>query len=150
MPQTFVGNHDVTRIASRLTDRRHLAHALVLLCTLAGTPSIYYGDEVGLAGVKEDRAGGDDAVRPAAAALDGEDPGVFRLHQDLIGLRRRHAWLHDARTDILHLANRHLAYESHSGEQRLRVLLNLDDAPWSYDGTTVEPHGWLVPGEPAP
>ena len=48
VPQTFVGNHDVTRIASRLDDPRHVAHAVVLLCTLAGTPSIYYGDEYAL------------------------------------------------------------------------------------------------------
>ena len=29
VPLTFVGNHDVTRIASKLTDPRHLGHALV-------------------------------------------------------------------------------------------------------------------------
>ncbi len=154
VPQTFVGNHDVTRIASRLDDRRHVAHAVVLLCTLAGTPSIYYGDEYALTGVKEDRVGGDDAVRPAGAVLDdGPDAGpdldvaMMRLHQDLIGLRRRHPWLHAARTDVLQLANRRLAYESSADGERLRVLLNLDDEPWTYDGVTVGPHSWAVPGE---
>ncbi|MBB3287201.1 MULTISPECIES: alpha-amylase family glycosyl hydrolase [unclassified Rhizobium] len=39
-PFTFVGNHDVTRLASRLTDERHLAHALALLLTIGGTPTI--------------------------------------------------------------------------------------------------------------
>jgi len=38
VPQTFVGNHDVTRIASQLTDERHLPHALALLMTCGGTP----------------------------------------------------------------------------------------------------------------
>jgi hypothetical protein len=33
VPQTFVGNHDVTRIASQLRDERHLAHALVIPMT---------------------------------------------------------------------------------------------------------------------
>ncbi len=33
VPQTFLGNHDVTRIASQLVDERHLAHALVILLT---------------------------------------------------------------------------------------------------------------------
>jgi len=45
MPQTFTGNHDVTRLASRLTDERHLGHALAVLLTAGGIPSIYYGDE---------------------------------------------------------------------------------------------------------
>ena len=64
MPLTFVGNHDVTRIASAIDDERHLPHALVVLFTVAGTPSVYYGDEQAFRGVKEDRAGGDDAIRP--------------------------------------------------------------------------------------
>ena len=63
-PQTFVGNHDVTRIASRLDRSEHLAHALVLLFTTGGVPTIYAGDELGYRGVKEERVGGDDAVRP--------------------------------------------------------------------------------------
>lgn len=44
-PLTFVGNHDVTRLASKLTDLRHLPHALAILLTVSGTSSIYYGDE---------------------------------------------------------------------------------------------------------
>jgi glycosidase len=53
VPMTFLGNHDVTRIASALNERRLLPHALVVLCTVAGIPSVYYGDEYGLTGVKE-------------------------------------------------------------------------------------------------
>ncbi len=66
-PLTFVGNHDVTRIASRLQRPEHLAHALVILLTVGGVPSIYAGDEFGFRGVKEERFGGDDAVRPNSA-----------------------------------------------------------------------------------
>lgn len=63
-PLTFVGNHDVTRIASKLDRPEQVAHALVLLFTTGGVPSVYAGDELGYRGVKEERAGGDDAVRP--------------------------------------------------------------------------------------
>lgn len=102
MPLTFVGNHDVTRIASRLDNIAHLEHALVLLMTTGGTPSVYAGDEFAFRGVKEERFGGDDAVRPEFGAppvpVDAHGADVFRLHQFLIGLRRRHAWLHTART----------------------------------------------------
>jgi cyclomaltodextrinase / maltogenic alpha-amylase / neopullulanase len=49
-PWTFVGNHDTTRIATQLTDRRHFGHALALLFTLPGIPAIYAGDEQGAGG----------------------------------------------------------------------------------------------------
>src|SRR4051812_9825491 len=43
VPMTFVGNHDVTRIASALPDRRHLPHAQAVLFLVGGTPTVYYG-----------------------------------------------------------------------------------------------------------
>jgi cyclomaltodextrinase len=130
VPMTFVGNHDVTRLASRLIDDRHLGHALVVLLTTGGTPSIYYGDEQAFRGVKEDRAGGDDAVRPAFPARPEELARygwpVYRLHQDLAGLRRHHPWLHRARTRVLALAKDQLVYAAEGGdEHRLLVALNL-------------------------
>jgi glycosidase len=133
VPQTFIGNHDVTRIASQLRDERHLAHALVILMTCAGTPSIYAGDEQAFRGIKENRAGGDDAIRQAFPATpDGLAPfgwPVYRLHQELIGLRRRHPWLHRARTKAVELRNTDLLLEVHHDSQRLFVELNLSDAP---------------------
>ncbi len=128
-PLTFVGNHDVTRIASRLTDDRHLAHALVILMTVGGTPSIYAGDEQGFRGVKEEREGGDDAVRPAfpdsPAGLSPDGWPVYRLHQLLIGLRRRHPWLHRAQTRIESVESDRIVYTAHAGEHALRVALSL-------------------------
>lgn len=134
IPLTFVGNHDVTRGASLLTDARHLPHALVILLTIGGAPTIYYGDEQAFQGIKEERAGGDDAIRPA---FPPEGPSglapfgwpTYRLHQELIGLRRRHPWLHRAQTTPIHLSNRQFIYESAAGGKRLVVALNLDDSP---------------------
>ncbi|WP_369053151.1 alpha-amylase family glycosyl hydrolase [Kineococcus terrestris] len=128
-PLTFLGNHDVTRIASRLHDPAHLAHALAVLTTVAGTPCVYAGDEHAFRGVKEDRAGGDDAVRPPFPATPEELSPLglptFHLHQELIGLRRRHAWLHGARTSVLHVANDALAYASEGGPgERIVVALS--------------------------
>lgn len=172
VPMTFVGNHDVTRIASRLDDIRHLEHALVLQMTTGGTPSVYAGDEFAYRGVKEERFGGDDAVRPEfgspPADLDEHGTDVFRLHKFLIGLRRRHAWLHTARTSPLLLANRQYVYRSHAGSEALIVALNIDDEPLSISlpelgvdrgevlagsgappsevvvATEVAPHGWVI------
>lgn len=132
-PMTFVGNHDVTRLATLITDERHHPHALVVLMTVGGVPSIYYGDEQGFTGLKEERAGGDDAIRPAFPAgpddLAPDGWPVYHRHQELIGLRRRHPWLHRARTTELSLTNTGYAYEARSGDARLIVALNLDDAP---------------------
>src|ERR1700722_12634870 len=133
VPLTFVGNHDVSRIASQLHDERHLPHALVILMTCGGTPSIYAGDEQAFRGIKEHRAGGDDAIRPAfpASPADLAPFGwpTYRLHQELIGLRRRHPWLHRARTRVTELHNTDFTFEAFHEGARLWVVLNLADAP---------------------
>jgi len=68
VPQTFLGNHDTTRIASQLPDGRDLGVAVALLALLPGVPTVYAGDEFGALAVKEERAGGDDALRPVFPA----------------------------------------------------------------------------------
>ncbi|MCG5433228.1 alpha-amylase family glycosyl hydrolase [Mycobacterium sp. MYCO198283] len=132
-PLTFVGNHDVTRIASQLTDPALLPHALVLQFTLGGVPSVYAGDEFGYEGVKEERFGGDDAIRPEFGAPPTRlDPGaeeLLRVHQFLIGLRRRHAWLADATTTTLRLDNTGYLYRTAVGDDALLVALNIGDTP---------------------
>nr|WP_321442984.1 alpha-amylase family glycosyl hydrolase [uncultured Cohaesibacter sp.] len=131
VPLTFVGNHDVTRIASQLHDTRHLPHALVLLLLTGGTPSLYYGDEQGYLGIKEEREGGDDAVRPAfpdhPEALLGDGWPIYRLHQDLIGLRRRNPWLVKARSEALHLENQQMVLKMSAEGNRLLLAFNLGD-----------------------
>ncbi len=133
VPYTFLGNHDVTRIASRLTNPARLDHALVVLATVAGTPAVYAGDEHAFRGVKEDRAGGDDAVRPPfpadPAGLSPLGLPTFARHQELLGLRRRHPWLHAARTEVLDVANEALVYASSGGGGRLLVVLSTAARP---------------------
>ncbi|MBB4740723.1 glycosidase [Actinoplanes octamycinicus] len=129
-PLTFVGNHDVTRLASVLTDPRHLPLALVVLFTVGGVPSVYAGDEQAFTGVKRDREFGDDEVRPpfpdTPAGLVPYGRPTFHLHQQLISLRRRHPWLHRATITPVHLSNEQFSYEAVSadGEHRLTVTLD--------------------------
>ncbi|HEY2207520.1 MAG TPA: alpha-amylase family glycosyl hydrolase [Pseudonocardia sp.] len=133
VPLTFVGNHDVSRVASVLDDERHLPHALALLFTLGGTPCVYYGDEQAFRGVKEERAGGDDAVRPEFPADENSLAPfgwpTYRLHQELIGLRRRHPWLHHARSGQLHLTNTQLVLVAEHDGSRVLTALSMDDDP---------------------
>ena len=169
---TFIGNHDVTRIASQLEDPRHVAHALVLLLTTGGTPSIYAGDEWAYRGVKEERFGGDDAVRPEFPARpeDAEHLGAGHLPpapapdrssaQASVAAHRAH---HGTA-----LANSQYVYRTGSDSAALVVALNLDDAPLRtplsdigfgsarilagsgapaenvVDALDVEPHGWAI------
>lgn len=152
VPWTFLGNHDTTRVATAVGDRRRLPHALALLMTLPGTPAVYYGDEVGLEARKEERLGGDDAVRPGlpATAWSREEAGrggagaqVLQLYRQLIALRRRLPWLHDAKVTTVHLDNRLLS---------LRLTARTDEPggrdsaapPWVVLALSLEEHeAWL-------
>ena len=130
-PVTFVGNHDVTRIASRVgQDGAVLATAI--LATIGGIPLIYYGDELASRGVKEERFGGDDDIRPvfpaSPADLSNLGADTLRAHQNLLGLRRRHPWLVDARTESLDLTNERYVYRTGvPGVEPLIVELDVRD-----------------------
>ena len=132
-PLTFVGNHDVTRIASRIGDAK-AALAITILLTVGGVPAIYYGDEQAFRGIKTDRPSGDDEVRPALPpgpeALSPLGGWLYRWHQELIGLRRRHPWLVGARTERIALENRLMEYDAvGTGGRRIRVRLRLEPVP---------------------
>ncbi len=60
---TFVDNHDVERIYTKLNNKAHFVPVHIMLYTLPGIPSIYYGSEFGIEGKKE--RGSDDSLRPA-------------------------------------------------------------------------------------
>ena len=134
LAQTFVGNHDVTRLASALNDERHFSHALAVLFCVGGVPSVYYGDEQGFRGLKEHREGGDDEIRPAfpatPAGLLPDGWRYYRLHQRLIGFRRRHPWLVRARSVAEHLEPSALALRlrGEAGGEQALLLLNIGDA----------------------
>lgn len=128
-PMTFVGNHDVSRIAEVVGDAG-AAVALAVLATVGGDPSVYYGDEHAFRGRKEERWGGDDAVRPALPAtpddLAPDGRWLAERHAELLGLRREHPWLADARTTVLELTNERMVY------------------------TSAPPDGWRAPGGGSP
>ena len=133
-PTTFVGNHDVTRIASTLGGGGAVT-ALAILLTVGGTPTIYAGDEQGFTGIKEQRLGGDDAIRPAFPetpdGLSSWGRDIHEAHQDLIGLRRRHAWLATATTTPMSLENARYTYRTSArdGRDHLDVQIHLEDRP---------------------
>ena len=68
---TFVDNHDVERIYTKLTNKAHFLPIHIMLYTLPGIPSIYYGSEFGIEGRKERHS--DDSLRPYLNLDDYKD-----------------------------------------------------------------------------
>lgn len=68
---TFVDNHDVERIYTKLNNKAHFEPVHVMLYTLPGIPSLYYGSEFGIEGRKDRYS--DDSLRPALNYDDYKD-----------------------------------------------------------------------------
>lgn len=118
LPNTFIGNHDVDRIASKVGQDKAIV-ALAILLSVPGMPSIYYGDEQGFEGERSEGFAADDAVRPPLPATPGElsplGEWIYTEHQKLIGMRRRNQWLTHARVEVLDKTNETISFVSRSG-----------------------------------
>ena len=68
---TFVDNHDVERIYTKLNNKAHFEPVHIMLYTLPGIPSLYYGSEFGIEGRKERNS--DDSLRPVLNYDDYKD-----------------------------------------------------------------------------
>ena len=88
-PYTFADNHDVPRIASILHDPAHLYPLHILLFTVPGVPSLYYGSEWGVTGEKA--PGSDAPLRPPLTPEQlgnvGQEPDLYPVVQRLVSLR---------------------------------------------------------------
>ncbi|MDN5771330.1 MAG: alpha-amylase family protein [Microlunatus sp.] len=165
VPFTFLDNHDTSRVASQITDARHWGHAAALLLFLPGIPCLYYGDELGMTGVKEQRLGGDQAIRPPMPVSPDQVASVDEQLRDayrrLIALRRRTPWLTDAEITTSEVGNTYLRVTARprSGNQTppMTLVLNLSDEPGGLpEGSTlleashpdqpyhVAAHGWAI------
>ena len=76
-PSYVLGNHDQKRIASKVGNDRQSRIAMMLLLTLRGSPTIYYGDEIGMKNVKIPQNMIQDPPalnQPEVADIVGRDP----------------------------------------------------------------------------
>ncbi|MGV1010312.1 MAG: alpha-amylase family glycosyl hydrolase [Dermatophilaceae bacterium] len=147
-PQTFIGNHDVTRIATKLQDPRHMGHAVALLLLVPGIPSIYAGDEQGFTGEKLDQPRGDDSVRPPFPETPEEllpfGANILELYRRVIGVRRRNPWLVDATVSTRRVTNEVIVLDFDGAGQHLTLALNVADKPTKVAGKRVRPHDWAA------
>lgn len=125
----FVDNHDVERIYTKLSNKAHFAPVHVLLYTLPGIPSIYYGSEFGIEGKKEKFS--DDSLRPALNLKDYADATTTNPNTALIaalGKVRQHTpALSYGSYAELQLTNRQFAFARDLDGVRVIVTVNNDD-----------------------
>ena len=85
---TFCDNHDVARIYSKLNNNEHMYNLAILVYTVPGIPSIYYGSEFGIPGNKEN--GSDWNLRPDLNLADfNEKDELPALYTTLGHLKQR-------------------------------------------------------------
>jgi hypothetical protein len=123
-----VDNHDVERIYTKLTNKAHYFPVHVLLYTLPGIPSVYYGSEFGIEGRKERWS--DDSLRPyidlKEHAKDYTKNPCTELILALGKVRREYTEdLSYGDYRELLLTNRQFAY----GRGKLRIAVNNDENP---------------------
>ena len=124
---SFVDNHDVTRIASILTNKNHLPLTYGLLLGMPGVPCIYYGSEWGEEVVKAPN--NDYALRPCF-----EEPKPNELTEEIkkmIHVRTgSNALCHGSYRNVV-LTNHQLIFERRTDDERMLVAINASDAPFT-------------------
>ncbi len=128
----FVDNHDVERIYTKLNKKEHFAPVHILLYTLPGVPSIYYGSEFGIEGRKERFS--DDSLRPALSLSDYKDAirenSFTRLIAALGKVRKNTPALSYGDYKELLLTNRQYAFSRNYNGESVLVTVNNDDSDY--------------------
>lgn len=141
---SFVDNHDVSRIASNLTNEKHLPLIYAMAFGMPGIPCVYYGSEWG---VKANKSEGDPALR---ACFDApvENELTAWIAKLAAAKKNSHALNYGAFRSLV-LTNRQCIFEREADGERVLVAVNADDQPYTahFDaraGRAVD----LITGEP--
>ena len=125
----FVDNHDVERIYTKLSNKAHFAPIHILLYTLPGIPSIYYGSEFGIEGKKEKFS--DASLRPALDLENYKNAVTENPCTALIAalgkIRQNTPALSYGNYNELMLTNRQYAFARDLDNVRVIVTVNNDD-----------------------
>ncbi len=125
----FVDNHDVERIYTKLQNKAHFTPVHILLYTLPGVPSVYYGSEFGIEGKKERYS--DDSIRPALNLADyanaAEENPCTKLIAALGRIRQHTKELSYGDYKELMLQNRQYAFSRTLDGKSVIVMVNNDD-----------------------
>jgi len=129
---TFTDNHDVARIHSKLNNKEHIYDVTMLLYTVPGIPSIYYGSEFAIDGNKEN--GSDWNLRPCLELDDfDEDTELLNLIRRLGILKKAYRELTEGTYEQLMLTNRQFAFARKCQDSAVITALNNDEQPASFE-----------------
>ena len=140
---SFVDNHDVTRVASILTNEKHLPLIYALCFGMPGIPCVYYGSEWG---AKANKSEGDPALRACF------DVPVFNELSEWISklaeAKKNSKALNYGDFRSVVLTNKQCIFERKTDGERVLVAINAEDQPYiaHFDagcGTAVD----LITGE---
>ncbi|MCR5746661.1 MAG: alpha-amylase [Lachnospiraceae bacterium] len=127
----FADNHDVERIYSRLNNKQHFMPLHILMYTLPGIPSVYYGSEFAIEGKK---GGWDDwAIRPAldlkVCSEDEQRRPYYELIKALCHIRQALPVLSYGVYEQLLLTNRQYVFARKDGDDIAIAAVNNDENP---------------------
>lgn len=123
----FVDNHDVNRLTSILKVPEYVYNAYILLYTMPGVPSIYYGSEFGIKGVKG--KGTDLPLRPELelGKIDQANNELYELLKKLGKIRSQCEALKYGNYEQVVVKNEQFVFSRTSNNDKVYVVLNLSD-----------------------
>ena len=123
---SFVDNHDVTRVASILSNEKHLPLIYAMCFGMPGIPCVYYGSEWG---TRADKSQGDPALRPCFEQPEWNE--LSELISKLAEAKKNSEALNYGSFRSVLLTNRQCIFERASGHERVMVAINADGAPFT-------------------
>lgn len=122
----FVDNHDVSRIASNLTNEQHLPLIYALCFGMPGIPCVYYGSEWG---AKANKSEGDPALR---ACFDAPvENNLTAWISKLAAAKKASNALNYGDFRSVVLTNRQCIFERKTDSERVLVAINADNVPYT-------------------
>jgi len=129
----FADNHDVNRLASILKNPEHIYNIYTLLYTMPGVPSIYYGSEYGIKGVKG--LGTDLPLRPELelGKINEANDKVFELIKKLGIIRCENEALKYGNYEQVVVKNEQFIFTRTINDDKIYIILNLSDKDSNLD-----------------
>ena len=122
----IMASHDTPRLFSLLKgDIKRTALAIAMLFTLPGVPTLYYGDEIGL-------AGGHDPDNRRGMPWDEAKwkPDLKATVERMTQLRRQLPALRQGKYQRLYAQDGRLAFARGTGQESLVITINASSEPW--------------------
>lgn len=123
---SFVDNHDVTRVASILSNKEHLPLIYAMLFGMPGIPCVYYGSEWGAEARKEE---GDPALRACFEAPEWND--LTEYISVLTKVKKASAPLNYGSFVSSLLTNKQCVFERNLDGKRVYVAINADSCKFT-------------------